>query len=375
MKPIYLDYAATTPVDKIALEAAKPYMTSVFYNPSSMHALGRRAYEAVERARELTARAIGADSKEIIFTSCGTEAVEQAMLCVDFGGKKKAVISAIEHESVLSCAEALKKRGMTVEEVVPTEGGIITPSALENTVDADTALVCVMTVNNQTGAIQPIKELAEVAHKYGALFFTDAVQAVCVEDIDVKKSGVDLLAASAHKFYSLKGGGFLYCKSGVKLSPFIVGGNQEFGLRAGTQNVPAIVAMGAAIEYAVNSRDEFTAQVKEVENVFFDSLKFGNTVSVANKAAGISSVVFDGVNGGRLAIALSVSGVCCSVGSACSSGSATPPKTLIAMGVDRPECAVRFSFGRGITVPTAIRAARIVNCTVAKLKNNAKSFK
>ncbi len=367
MKPVYLDYAATTPIDKHALSAAAPYLTTEFYNPSSMHSLGRRAYAAVENARERTARAIGAHPEEIIFTSGGTEAIEQAMLCTPLGEKTKVILSAIEHESVFACSEILEKRGVTVERVMPTKDGIITPSALEKVIDGNTALVCVMTVNNQTGAIQPIKELAEIAHKKGALFFTDAVQAVCTQDLDVKYSGVDLLAASAHKFYSLKGCGFLYCKTGVKPEPLIVGGKQETGLRAGTENVPAIVAMGAAIEIAANSRSSYIDSIKEVENAFFDTLDMGEIVSVKNRAVGISSVVFDNVNGGRLAIALSMAGVCCSVGSACSSGSATPPPTLIAMGVKHPECAVRFSFGRGITVPMAVRAAKIVRATLKKL--------
>ncbi|MCH5351684.1 MAG: cysteine desulfurase [Clostridiales bacterium] len=371
MKPIYLDYAATTPADKFALAAAKPYMTSIYYNPSSMHSLGRRAYAAVERAREKTARAIGALSDEIIFTSCGTEAIQQALLCFPYGERKKVIVSAIEHDSVTACADELIKRGITVEKIMPTFDGIITPEALKNVIDESTALVCVMTVNNQTGAVQPVRELADVAHRHGALFFTDAVQAVCTTDINVASTGVDMLAASAHKFYSLKGSGFLYKKKTVKLNPFIVGGRQEYGLRAGTENVPSIVAMGEAIERAVVDRREFTEQVTAAENAFFSGLTVGKIVTVANRAAGISSVVFDGVNGGRLAIALSLAGVCCSVGSACSSGSATPPPTLVAMGVKNPECAVRFSFGKNTTPDEAARAARIVNLTVDKLKKKS----
>ena len=370
MKPIYLDYAATTPVDKAALNAAKPYMNSVFYNPSSMHSLGRKAYAAVEHAREQTARAIGASAKDIIFTSSGTEAIEQAMLCTPLGSKSKVIISAIEHESVVSCAEALTKCGITVVKVLPNSDGIITPDALERVIDEKTSLVCVMTVNNQTGAIQPIKELAAVSHNHGALFFTDAVQAVCSVDINVADSDVDLLAASAHKFYSLKGGGFLYRKSNIKLIPLIVGGKQESGMRAGTENVPSVVAMGEAIELAVKNRHEYIEHITQVENAFFDALTVGKIVPVTNRSPGISSVVFDGVNGGRLAIALSMAGVCCSVGSACSSGSATPPPTLVAMNVKNADCAVRFSFGRSTTADEAVRAAKIVNLTVEKLKNN-----
>ncbi|MCH5157767.1 MAG: cysteine desulfurase [Clostridiales bacterium] len=370
MKPIYLDYAATTPVDKSALSAARPYMNSVFFNPSSMHSLGRKAYAAVEKARQKVARAINAAPENIIFTSCGTEAIQQAMLCFPYGEKKKVIVSAIEHDSVTSCANAIIKRGMTVEKVMPTPGGIITAEALKRVIDQNTALVCVMTVNNQTGAVQPIKELAEISHSYGAAFFTDAVQAVCTQNLDVTQTNVDMLAASAHKFYSLKGCGFLYRKNAVKLDPLMLGGRQEYGLRAGTENVPSIVAMGEAIERAVQFRREYIEHVSAVEKAFFGALTVGEKVFVENGTDGISSVVFDGVNGGRLAIALSMSGVCCSVGSACSSGSATPPPTLVAMGVKSPECAVRFSFGKSTTTDEAVRAAHIVNLTVDKLKKN-----
>ena len=366
MKPIYLDYAATTPVDSDAFKAALPYYKSIFYNPSSTHALGRKAFAAVEKARVKCADAVNCKPNEIYFTSGGTEAINWALKCVENGGKKHILISAIEHDSVLACAKKLQKIGYTVDTVMPTSGGTITPEALAKAVTADTALVCVMTVNNQTGAIQPVRELAAIAHNVGALFFTDAVQAVNATKIDVEDMGVDLLAVSGHKFYAPKGVGFLYVKSGVKFDGFIDGGSQEKEKRAGTENVPAIVAMGEAIEKARQTVNDYNAHIKSVSNAFLSEI-CGKPIACDNKIDDIVSVVFDGVNGGRLAVALSLAGVCCSVGSACSAGSAVVPPTLAAMGIENADCAVRFSFGRSTTEDEAKRAAKIVNQTVKKL--------
>lgn len=365
---IYLDYAATTPVDKDALEAAAPFFSDVFFNPSSAHVGGQRAAKAMENARAQCAAAIGAENNEIVFTSGGTEAINLAMSGIKSGSR--VVVSAIEHDSVTGCAERLKSRGVEVVTVVPNRDGIITPEALEKDMTDGTALVCVMTVNNQTGAIQPVKELAEVAHRFGALFFTDAVQAVSCVDISVKNSCADMLAVSGHKFYAPKGVGFLYVKKGVAIKPEIVGGGQEKGLRAGTQNVPAIVAMGRAIEDAVNNRNENTKKIKEAENAFLKCLDFGRPVLVSDKAAGLISVVFDGIKGGRLAVALSMAGVYCSVGSACAAGSDTVPPALVAMCVENADHAVRFSFGKYTTAEQAAQAAKIVNNVVKNLKPN-----
>ncbi len=370
---IYLDYAATTPVDDDVFESALPYYKSIFYNPSSAHMLGSKASSALEHARIDVAKAINAQPGEIIFTSGGTEAINQAMLCstvfdVD-GGRNRLAVSAIEHDSVRACADILNERGVTIDDVMPTRGGIITPDAVSRVVSERTAMVAVMTVNNQTGAIQPIKELAEVAHEKGVLFFTDAVQAVNTVGIDVRSSNADIVCVSGHKFYAPKGVGFIYVKHGVKLRPFISGGAQERMLRAGTQNVPAIVALAAAITKANAIRAEYNAATRAARNAFLAALTCGKAVEVDDGTPDIVSVVFDGVNGGRLAVALSMRGVCCSVGSACSAGSATPPPTLVAMGVENADCAVRFSFGKNTGVCQAVSAAKIVNETVKALIN------
>ncbi len=365
--PIYLDYAATSPVDDDALAAAAPYYKNVFFNPSSAHAAGQLAARALDAARERCAAAINAAPREICFTSGGTEAVNLAMKGVDYSQRRRVVISGIEHDCVIACAEYLKNAGVSVDTVMPDGYGIITPDALARVLKDDTALVCVMTVNNITGAIQPIDALCALTHEHGALFFTDAVQAVNSLDLNVKKSGVDMLAASAHKFYGQKGAGFLYVRSGVRLKPVLAGGEQERGLRGGTQNVTGIVAMGAAIQKASAMRAEYAAHAKAVSSEFLKTLRYGRAVETTQKTDDIASVIFGGVNGGRLAVALSCAGVCCSVGSACSAGSATPPTALVNMGVENADCAVRFSFGRGVSLTAARRAARIVNAVVKRL--------
>lgn len=370
MRPIYLDYAASTPADKAVLNAALPYYSNVFYNPASTHILGQKAEAAVRNAREKCAAAIGANAEEIYFTSGGTEAINWAMRSLPLG-KRHVVVSALEHDAVISCARVLEKSGYEISYVRPNRMGTVTPEALNAVMRDDTALVCVMTVNNIVGGIQPIKALCETAHKFGALFFTDAVQAVNSLDLDVRKSGVDMLAVSGHKFYAPKGVGFLYVKRGVALDAFIVGGGQERGMRAGTVDVPAVVAMGEAAERAVALRESYLEHSKAVADAFLKTLRFCEPIICADKTDDISCIMFRNnkqyVNGGRLAVALSLAGVCCSVGSACSAGSATPPRTLIEMDVPHPESAVRFSFGRPTSVTAAKNAARIVNATVERL--------
>lgn len=363
--PIYLDYAASTPVCDAAVVAASPYYGVEFYNPSSAHSLGQRAAAAAERAREKCAAAINADAQEIVFTSGGTDAVNRAVTYSLDGTKKRIVISAIEHDSVFAVAEHLKRNGYSVDFVKPSADGVITPEALEEAISDDTALVCVMTVNNITGVIQPVKELCAVAHRRGALFFTDAVQAVNSVKLDVRETDVDFLAASGHKFYAPKGVGVLYVRSGIKKAENPFG----FGSHDGTPDVPSIVAAGEALSLAAKNSGLNIEHCTMLKNVFLDELICGKEVcESAKKIPDIVSVTFDGINGGRLAVALSLAGVCCSVGSACSAGSATPPRALVAMGLKNAETSVRFSFGKLTTRTQAQSAARIINDTVARLR-------
>ena len=370
MSPIYLDYAATTPMSRAAAEAAKPYYNRIFFNPSSAHILGQRALCAVDNARFECARAICAQPSEIYFTSGGTESINWAMrsLLVE---KKHIVVSAIEHDAVIACAQRLAESGYEVDYVKPDMSGTITADALAAVLRKDTALVCVMAVNNIVGSIQPIKRLAALAHEAGALFFTDAVQAMNGIDINVNEWGVDMLAVSGHKFYAPKGTGFLYVRSGVGLSPLMLGGGQERGLRAGTVDVPSVVALGVAAKLAQSGVAEYNNHVKAVSDAFISRLDCGTVVQCENRADDIVCVDFfrQGKNagGGRLVVALSCAGVCCSGGSACAAGSAIPPRTLTEMGVAHPDCCVRFSFGRPTSVTTARDAARIVNSVMSRI--------
>lgn len=370
---IYLDYAATTPVAAEVIAAAMPYFGASFYNPSSLHMMGQMSSMSLRQARRKCLSAInGHDSGNIIFTSGGTEAINQAIKCSYVKSGEHIVISAIEHDAVFACAEKMKERGVIVDVVDPTANGIIEPSELKKVMCPQTKLVCVMLVNNIVGTIQPIKVLAEVAHEYGALFFTDAVQAVNSIDINVKDLNVDMLCVSGHKFYAPKGSGFLYVKNGVQLGSFIDGGSQESGLRGGTVDVPSAMALATAITMAQNNVEQYNEKILEVTNAFVAALNCGEVIAKnSNKSNDILSIAFDGVNGGRLAVALSVAGVCCSVGSACSAGSAVPPQTLLAMRVKNAESCVRFSFGSPVTVKQAIEAAETVNETVAKLKSSS----
>ncbi len=368
----YLDYAATTPVDAEVIASALPYFGSSFHNPASAHLLGQMASMAVEHARSQCLSAInGKGAGNVYFTSGGTEAINWAIKCVRIPQGSRIVVSALEHDAVTACAERMKQRGYEVVTVMPTKDGIITPEALESVIDDNTSLVCVMTVNNIVGTVQPIKELTEVAHSHGALMFTDAVQAVNSVPLDVSDTGVDMLCVSGHKFYAPKGSGFLYVRSGVGLDPLLDGGSQENGYRAGTVDVPAAVALGTAITRAAQNTELYRRTAKAAADAFLSALDCGSPILPGvPRADDILSVVFDGVNGGRLAVALSVAGVCCSVGSACSAGSATPPPALLAMGIENADCAVRFSFGKNTTPQSATAAALIVNETVAKLINS-----
>ena len=334
MIKIYLDHAATTPVDRDALTAAMPYFGTDFYNPSSLHAAGQKAARAVEAARLACAEAINGKPEGIHFTSGGTEAINWALKCAPTADRTHIVVSAIEHDAVLACADKLRAE-YDVDIAEPNADGIITPDALRAVI---------------------------------ALMFTDAVQAVNSCDIDVADTGVDMLCVSAHKFYGMKGAGFLYVDPRIKISPFMDGGGQERGMRSGTLNVPAIVAMAKAITAAKADRKANAEHIAQVSLEFLSALKFGAPVAMNSpKIDDIVSVVFDGVNGGRLAVALSMSGVYCSVGSACSAGSATPPATLTAMGVKNADCALRFSFGKKTTVAQAVAAAQTINVVVSRL--------
>ncbi|MEJ2292299.1 MAG: cysteine desulfurase family protein [Deinococcales bacterium] len=361
---IYLDYAATTPLDPAVLEAMMPALTEVYGNPSSVHRAGQRARKLVETAREQVAAALGARPRQVHFTSGATEADNQALRCLLAGGGG-LVTSRLEHAAVLAPARALADAGVPVAYVPADEHGAIDVEAIEHTVRANpgTRLVALMAVNNETGVRTDIAAAAEVAHRYGALLFCDAVQAFGLEPLDVGALGVDLLAVSAHKIFGPKGAGALYVADGVELPPLLLGGEQERGLRPGTHATPAIVGLGAAAERAAtarsarheaarHARDAFEAVALSVPGVRANG-------SGAARSVKHSNLRVDGVDGETLLLALDDLGVQASAGSACSAGSVEPSHVLLAMGLSpaQAKASVRFSFAHTVSDADAREAA------------------
>ena len=341
---IYADNAATTQVSEIALNAMLPFLREEYGNPSSLYALGQQAKEKLEQARETIAEIINADSpREIIFTSGGSEADNQAIITAAEIGKKKnknkIISSAFEHHAVLHTLEKLKKQGFEIVLLNVHEDGLIRPEELEEEIKKNQdniALVTIMTANNEIGTIQPIRELGEICKKYGVLFHTDAVQAVGHLKIDVKADNIDMLSASAHKFHGPKGIGFLYAKKGINLVNIINGGAQERGKRAGTENLPAIAGMAAALQEAVKNMDENAARISILRDRLINGLKQIPHAALngdeKKRLPGNINFCFEGIEGEGLLLLLDDRGICASSGSACTSGSLDPSHVLLAIG-------------------------------------------
>jgi cysteine desulfurase len=356
MARIYLDNASTTAVRSEAVEAMLPFLTEHFANPSSPHADGQAARAALDGARQRTADAIGAKPDEIVFTGGGSEADSLAIFGImerAAGRGKGFVTSAIEHHAVLHAGDALSRRGADVT-VLPVDGeGFVDPEALRSALDDRTVLVSIMHANNEIGTIQRVRELAEIAHERGALFHTDAVQAIGKIPVDVNRLGVDALSLSAHKFDGPKGVGALYVRRGVAVEPRIFGGKQEHALRAGTENVAGIVGLAVAIGLAVDEMGERSPRLAALRDRLVDSVLAGVERSALNgprngRLPGIASVRFGGCDGSAIVMALDVEGVAVSTGSACTSGSLEPSHVLSAIGLspDEARATVRVSLGR-----------------------------
>lgn len=377
MKQIYLDHAATTPVDERVIEKMLPYFGERFGNPHSPHAFGRCAAAAIDAARDEIASLLGARSSEIYFTSGGTEADNWAVRgSVRASGKKHFVVGATEHHAVLEAAELLKGEGCELSLAPVDEYGAADLAALQGLLHKDTALVAVMAANNEVGTVQPVKEIAAAAHGCGALFFTDAVQAAGALELNVNEIGCDLLSLSSHKFYGPKGAGALYVRAGTPLAKLIAGGQQERGLRGGTLNVPAIVGMAEAFRLACKERQERTAQIRAARDAFVQEIL--QTIPGVRynghpqqRLPGNAHFTFEGVAGDALLAALDLAGVAASGGAACSSGSAKPSHVLLAMGRTEREAraGVRFTFGKNTSEEEALRAAQIVRNCVLRLRS------
>ena len=341
MKRIYMDNAATARVTEPVFEAMRPYFCEIFGNPSSVHAFGREARKAVEQARRQVATALGAQAGEIYFTGSGTEADNWALRGAAYAQKARGrhiITTQIEHHAVLHAAEQLEKEGFEVT-YLPVDGdGVVSLEALEKALRPDTTLVSIMAANNEIGAIQPIREAAKLAKAHGALFHTDAVQAIGCVPIDVKADGIDLLSLSGHKFHAPKGVGALYIRSGAKLQRLIYGGAQEKTQRGGTENVASIVGMGKAIELAMESMESRNAYVSGLRDRLIEGILRRIPETRLNghrtrRLSGNVNVSIRYIEGEALLLSLDMKGIAGSSGSACTSGSLDPSHVLLAIGL------------------------------------------
>lgn len=376
MERIYLDHAATTPLDKEIFEKMTPYFTDDFGNADSPHALGRKAMNAVDFARDKIAELIGAKPSEVYFTSGGTESDNWAICGGAYAqkeqGKNHIIISAIEHHAALAAVEKLQKDGFEITFVKPNAGGRVELNEVKAAFTDKTGLVVCMYVNNETGAVQPIEEIAALAHEKGALFFTDAVQAAPYIKLNVNALGVDMLAMSSHKFYGPKGCGVLYIKSGVRVKGLIVGGEQERGLRGGTTNVPCVVGCALAYEKAVQEMDENNAKIAKMRQVFLQELESLDGVKINGECVpALLNLQILGTNNVDLTYAADLKGVCISAGAACASASIKPSHVLLAMGLSEKQAkeSVRISFGKDNTENEAREAAKILKEIVERLRS------
>ena len=339
-KTIYLDNAATTKMSKTAIEAMLPFMDNVYGNPSSLHSVGQSAAEALYDARERIAKCLGCTAREITFTSSGSEADNQAILsAAKIGskkGKKHIISTAIEHHAVLHTLNKLKEYGFEITLLDVDRNGLVYPEQVENAIREDTCLVSVMYANNEIGAIEPIKEIGKICREKGVIFHTDAVQAAGHLHIDVNEQNIDMLSLSAHKFHGPKGIGALYSRKGIPLYTLIEGGAQEGGKRAGTENIPAIMGMAAALEEAENSIDKNTEKISALRDKLIDGLsQIPHSVLNGDREKRLPSNVnfcFEGIEGESLLLLLDDKGICASSGSACTSGSLDPSHVLLAIG-------------------------------------------
>ena len=337
---IYTDNAATTKMSDTALAAMLPCLQDNYGNPSSLHSVGQRAAEALQGARETVARCLGCDPKEIIFTSGGSEADNQAIISAArwgaLKGKKHIISTAFEHHAVLHTLKKLEKEGFEVELLPVGTTGTITPEQVAAAIRPDTALVTIMYANNEIGSILPIAEIGAVCREKGVIFHTDAVQAAGHLHIDVKAQNIDMLSLSGHKFHGPKGSGVLYARKGIPLVNIIEGGAQERGKRAGTENLPAIVGMAAALQEACDHIDENAAKVSALRDKLISGLsKIPHSAlngDPVHRLPGNVNFCFEGIEGESLLLLLDAKGICASSGSACTSGSLNPSHVLLAIG-------------------------------------------
>ena len=376
---VYADNAATTCVSKTALDAMMPYLTEQYGNPSSLYAFAQNAKEALENARKTVADIIGAQPKEIYFTSGGSEADNQAIVSMAkvgaLKGKKHLISTKFEHHAVLHTLKKLEKEGFEVTLLDVHEDGVVRLEDLEAAVREDTALVTIMFANNEIGTVQPIKEIGEFCRARKIPFHTDAVQAAGHMPINVQEMNIDLLSMSGHKFHAPKGVGVLYAKTGMPLFNIIEGGAQERGKRAGTENIPGIVALAAALKESVDNMEANTAKIIPMRDKLFTELsKIPHSKingSLEHHVPGTVNMCFEGIEGESLLLLLDAKGVCASSGSACPSGSRDPSHVLLSLGLPHEVAhgSLRLSIGEYNTMEEIDHIIKVVPEVVAYLRD------
>jgi cysteine desulfurase len=373
---IYLDNAATTPLDERVLEKMMPFLTGLCGNAGTAYGPGRDARNALERARGQVAALCGVRPEEILFTSGGTESDNQALrMGLKASGRRGIIVSAIEHPAVLRTAESLQKEGARLTVLPVNSEGFVEPETLKNALSGDTGIVSIMTANNEIGTIQPIRELADLTHAAGALFHTDAVQAFGQIPVNVDDLGADLLSASAHKLYGPKGVGMLYVRRGIPLLPLITGGGQERGRRSGTENIPGIVGFGEACRLAAEEMEARNAAKSALQELFFDRLLSENPHAIlnggrSNRLPGNVNISLPGASGETMLILLDQKGICASSGSACATGSVEPSHVLLALGRSAFEAkgSLRLTFSEHNTAEEVHLVCDVIREEAARLR-------
>ncbi len=375
---VYADNSATTKISERVLKAMMPYLTEEFGNASSLYALGGRAREAVDTAREQIASAIGASAREIYFTSGGSEAdnwaIKGAAKAMLRKNKKHIISTKFEHHAVLHTLKALERDGFEVTYVDVNSNGVVRVEDIKAAMREDTGLVTVMYANNEIGTIQPISEIGALCRERGVVFHTDAVQAVGNVPIDVKEQNIDMLSMSAHKFHGPKGMGALYIRRGTVLPTFIDGGSQEFGRRAGTENTAGIVGMGVAISEAVATMDERNENNRKIRDyIINEALKIEHSRvngDMEHRLSGNVNMCFEGIEGESLLLMLDYNGICASSGSACTSGSLDPSHVLLSIGLPHEIAhgSLRLSFGDGNTFEDAEYIMSVLPDIISRLR-------
>ena len=377
---IYLDHNATTPLAPSVADAMAQAMREDFGNPSSVHYFGQRAKRRVDDARSAVAALLGGTPAEVVFTSGGTEADNLALRGAAearaASGRRHLIASAVEHEAVLNTLKALTRLGWRTTLLPVDASGIVSPAALADLIDDETAVVSVMHANNEIGTLQPVTDLAAIAHEHGALFHTDAVQSTGKLPIDLSALGVDLLSLSGHKFNGPKGVGALWIRRGVRLSAIQTGGRHERNRRAGTENVPALAGLGVAADLASRTLREHASRFATLRDRLEAGILGGVSGAVVNgdrarRVPNTSNISFDGIEAESLLIALDLEGIAVSTGSACSSGTLEPSHVLRAMGLphQRVQSSIRFSLGAGNTVEQIDRVIVELPAIVHRLRD------